>query len=253
MLYLVYDAWVRDAVTKEMVTSLAGQQVQIVYRDTTTPAVIVDAAGDPIPDSLLTVTALITTPRFWIDTTSPADLYLDWYDAGSGARGPVDFDAVLRDAALAAQAAAEAALGTADATLGAAQAAPIIRRTLDYTIQAADPDLWSILDGAGDTIMALNEWGGLRGYPRAYPWFDALVRAILVDGQSGAGIGNALEVEDRRTGRLADRLWGVRWLDGRMVQGDQLVGATYTLNLWETLDDVPASLPPGTLIAQKGD
>lgn len=253
MAYPIYSAPVRDAVTGEFNQALVGEQVQIVTRGTTTPYPILNAADDPIPDSLVTVQSSFCTPTVYIDSETPETVYLDWYHAGSGARGPVDFEEVLRQIVMDALAEIVAAAGTADVTLAAPQLAPIIRRTLDYVIQATDTDLWQVLDGNGDPIMVLNEWGALRGYPRAYPWFDSLVRAILVDGQSGAGDGNALEVEDRRTGRLADRLWGVRWLDGRMVQGDQLVGATYTLNLWESLDDVPASLPPGTLIAQKGD
>lgn len=122
-LYRVTDAQVRDAITGELNRDLVGQQVQIVVRDTTTPFPIQDGAGDPIASSLVTVTPVFTTPWFWIDTTTPADLYLDWYHAGSGARGPVDFDAVLRDAALGAQAAAESSADSAEASATAAQAA----------------------------------------------------------------------------------------------------------------------------------
>lgn len=106
-LYRVNDAQVRDAVTGELNTALAGQPVQIVVRDTTTPFPIQNGAGDPITDSLVAVTPTFTTPWFWIDVADPSDLYLDWYHAGSGARGPVDFDAVSRDAARAAATSAE--------------------------------------------------------------------------------------------------------------------------------------------------
>lgn len=98
-IYRVDDAQVRDAVTGELNTGLVGQQIQIVVRDTTTAYPIQDAAADPIPSSLLTVTPVFTTPRFWVDTTTPADLYLDWYHASSGVRGPVNFDAALRELA----------------------------------------------------------------------------------------------------------------------------------------------------------
>lgn len=121
-LYRVDDAQVRDAVTGELNTALVGQQVQIVVRDTTTPFPIEDSAGDPITDSLLTVTPVFTTPRFWIDTTTPADLYLDWYHASSGARGPVSFDAVLRDAAATAVVEAAASAAAAAASLAELQA-----------------------------------------------------------------------------------------------------------------------------------
>lgn len=98
-IYRVDDAQVRNAVTGELDTGLVGQQVQIVVRDTTTAYPIQDAAGDPIPSSLVTVTPVFTTPRFYIDVDDPTDLYLDWYDVGGGARGPVNFEAVLRQLA----------------------------------------------------------------------------------------------------------------------------------------------------------
>src|SRR5687768_16417166 len=108
--YRIDNAEVRDAVTDELNTALVGQQIQVVVEDTTTPYPIQDAAADPITGSLLTVQAPGTVPRFYINTGTPANLYLDWYHAASGARGAFDFNRVLRDATLAAQAAAEAAL-----------------------------------------------------------------------------------------------------------------------------------------------
>jgi hypothetical protein len=95
-MYPIYPEQVLDATTYEPNQALVGQQVQVVTRNTTTPYPIYDAAGDPISDSLVTVTAAVSTPTFYIDTDTPETVYLDWYDAGSGQRGPIDFEEVLR-------------------------------------------------------------------------------------------------------------------------------------------------------------
>jgi len=121
--YRVDGAQVLEAVTYLPVRELVGQQVQIVLRDTTTPAPIVDETSTPIPGSMMTVNSFVAIPRFWINTTTPADLYLDWYDAASGARGPVDFEKVLRDEAVAARVAAEAARDSAAASEASAETA----------------------------------------------------------------------------------------------------------------------------------
>lgn len=112
MLYRVDGAQVRDAITGELNRDLVGQPIRIVVRDTTTPFPIQDNAGDPIPDSDLIVMATFEIPWFWIDAVTPADLYLDWLHVASGARGPVNFEAVLREMARAAQAAGDAAVKT---------------------------------------------------------------------------------------------------------------------------------------------
>lgn len=122
---MVPNAPVYDAVTGDPNEALRGQQIQIIdgLVSTPTPFPIQDVATDPIPSSLLTVQSAFRLPTFYIDTATPADLYLDWYHAASGARGRVDFDAALRDAALAAQVAAEAAADDAGAANEAAQTA----------------------------------------------------------------------------------------------------------------------------------
>lgn len=129
-LYRVDDAQVRAVATGELLTSLVGQPVQIVTRDTTSPVEILDDTGSPIPDSTLTVTGVFTVPRFWLDVEDPTELYLDWYDPASGVQGPVEFEAVLRDAALRARDAAETSAIAAAASAEAAQgaAAPITGR-----------------------------------------------------------------------------------------------------------------------------
>lgn len=112
----VQTAQVRDVETGQLRRELVGQPVQIVHQDTATPAAILDAAdGSPIPDSMVQVLETFETPQFWMDVESPADTYLDWLDPGSGARGPVDFDIPLRDAARSAQEAAEVAASSAAA------------------------------------------------------------------------------------------------------------------------------------------
>lgn len=113
-LYRVDDAQVRDVETGGLLAALVGRPVQIVLRDTTTPATILDETGGQIPGSTLTVTPVYTVPRFWIETEDAAGLYLDWLDPASGVRGGVQFEAVLRDATLIAQdAASEAAVSAA--------------------------------------------------------------------------------------------------------------------------------------------
>ena len=110
----VQTAQVRDVETGQLRRELVGQPVQIVHQGTSTPAAILDAAdGSPIPDSMVQVLETFETPQFWMDVESPADTYLDWLDPGSGARGPVDFDIPLRDAARSAQEAAEVAASSA--------------------------------------------------------------------------------------------------------------------------------------------
>lgn len=120
VLYRIDDAQVRDAETGALLRVLVGQQVQIVLRDTTNPAPILDETSSPIAGSLLTVNPSIAVPRFWIDTVTPSDLYLDWLDPVSNARGPVEFDAVLRDAA---QAARESANDSAESAAASAESA----------------------------------------------------------------------------------------------------------------------------------
>lgn len=107
-MYPIYPEQVLDATTYEPNQALVGQQVQVVTRNTTTPYPIFTAAGDPIPDSLVTVTAAVSTPTFYIDTDTPETVYLDWYDAGSGQRGPIDFEEVVRQTMLDARDAMEA-------------------------------------------------------------------------------------------------------------------------------------------------
>ena len=99
MPYKVPNAPVRDAVTGEFNQNLVGQQVQIVLEDTTTPFPILNGAGDPIPSSLVTVQSSFCMPTYWFETEDLTELYLDWYHAGSGARGSVDFSAAFRQLA----------------------------------------------------------------------------------------------------------------------------------------------------------
>lgn len=112
MLYRVDGAQVRNADTGEVHRDLVGQAIRIVIRDTTTAFPIQDNAGDPISDSDLIVIPTFEIPWFWIDTDTPADLYLDWLHVASGVRGSVNFEAVLREAIRAAQETANAAVKT---------------------------------------------------------------------------------------------------------------------------------------------
>lgn len=170
-LWRVDDAQVRAVGTGELLTSLVGQPVQIVTRDTTSPVVILDDTSSPIPDSLLTVTGVFTVPRFWIDAADPSELYLDWYDPASGVQGPVEFEAVLRDAAMAARDAAQAAAVSAAASAEAAQtaAAPITGRlavantaTLNLTM-TGEGELEAPYEITGEVVGAAPETLPLGG------------------------------------------------------------------------------------------
>lgn len=156
MLYRVNGAQVRDAITGELNRDLVGQPIQIVVRDTTTPFPIQDNAGDPIPDSELIVMGTMEIPWFWIDAASPADLYLDWLHVASGARGPVDFDAVLRDEARAARVAAEAAADVAEAANDAAQAVltGALANVVVRVVHRDDPDF------ARPPVLGPVDWVG---------------------------------------------------------------------------------------------
>lgn len=137
-IYRIDSAPVRDAVTGEFNTALVGQQVQIVVRDTTTPYPIQDAAADPIASSLLTVQPSFCVPTFYIDTATPSTVYLDWYDAASGARGAVSFEEVLRQSVLAAEASSSASATSADASADAAEA--VLGTMATYIAQAVHRD-----------------------------------------------------------------------------------------------------------------
>ena len=154
------DAQVRDAVTGELIQGLVGQQVKIVTRDTTTPFPIYDAIGDPIPGSVVTVTPVFTVPRIWVDVTTPADVYLDWYDEASGVRGPVDFDRALRDSAAAAAASASASASAATTAQAAAETAasaaaaalPVGGTTGQSLVKLSNTDRhvgWATVSGGG--------------------------------------------------------------------------------------------------------
>lgn len=129
-LWRVDDAQVRDVNSGRLLSELIGQSVQIVHRGTTSPADILDETQSPVPGAMLTVGPVYNIPRFWVDIEDPSGLYLDWLDPVSGARGGVEFEAVLRDAAIKAGAgvndarvAAEAAAVSAAAAAAAAEAA----------------------------------------------------------------------------------------------------------------------------------
>ena len=154
----------------------------------------------------------------------------------------------------------------ANETRTGAATTPWITENIDYVLTSGDSDHLRILV-QGVTKFWMNEWGAIRG-TSPFNWGDALVRAIretgdgISDGTGVAGSGRALEVVDRRIVSPPDVataehttpssvMWGVRWKDGRMVQGGALVGAVYTLDSSEDETDIPASLPAGTLIVRK--
>ena len=94
-----------------------------------------------------------------------------------------------------------------------------------------------------------NEWGAFRG-TSPYAWGDALFRAIRDNGD-GITSGYAYELVDRRTGASNRIMFGISWVDGKMRQGGADVGTVFTLTAAQTTGDIPANLPPGTLIVKR--
>lgn len=137
-MYPIFPAWVLDAETLEPNEALKGQQIQVVARGTTTPYPIFDAASDPISSSLVTVTQAASTPTVYIDTVTPETVYLDWYDAGSGNRGPINFEEVLRRTILDARAATEASADSSAASASASEA--VLATMATYIAQAVHRD-----------------------------------------------------------------------------------------------------------------
>lgn len=140
--YRVYGAPVRNKVTGEVDPALVGDQVTIVTRGTTTPFAIQDGAGDPIPDSALTVQSAHVLPAFDFVSATPAAVYLDWYHAESGDSGQILFEEVLREIATDAQEAAEAAADSAAAANEAVQAtvAALQANLVTRVVHRDDPD-----------------------------------------------------------------------------------------------------------------
>ena len=86
--------------------------------------------------------------------------------------------------------------------------------------ETTDPNTTELYVG-GILRGYLNEWRALRGRNPYTTFADALVRAIVGNGDNTAG--NAFELVDRRTGAPTTVLWGVNWGNGRMTQGGQNV------------------------------
>jgi hypothetical protein len=171
---MVPNAPVRDAVTGEFHTGLVGEPVQIIdgLISTPTPYPIQDAAGDPIPSSLVTVQSSFSLPTYYVDTASPADLYMDWYHAGSGARGRVDFDAVLRDAAAASATSSAASAASAAASEAATAEFTALRNWVDLgnttrnivaDPRATDASRWGSNAGTGGVVNEAMVTGATDG------------------------------------------------------------------------------------------
>ena len=140
---------------------------------------------------------------------------------------------------------------TTIATLTTTPSSPQFRRNLTYALDVNDPNIAEVAI-SGVTKFWHNEWGAIRG-TSPYNWGDAMVRAIRSNGD-GITQGNALELVDRRSSAPASPgniMWGVRWTDGRMVQGGAQVGSVFVLNANQSASDIPAALPAGTLIVRK--
>lgn len=223
-MYPIYPAWVLDATTLLPNAALKGQQVQVVTRNTTTPYPIFDAASDPIPSSLVTVTQAATTPTVYIDTETPETVYLDWYDAGSGNRGPINFEEVSRQSAAAAHAAADAAYAELVAYVEAHPGGG----TMDHGALSglADDDHTQYLNGAR---------GDLRYYPRE----DAA--ALIAAAVAAAAAANRARANHTGTQAIAS----IENLESRLAALEAGGGGGSGILLIPEGDDVPVGTPPG--------
>lgn len=198
-MYPIYPAWVFDATTLLPNAALKGQQVQVVTRNTTTPYPIFDAAGDPIPSSLVTVTEAASTPTVYIDTLTPETVYLDWYDAASGARGPIWFEEVSRQSAVGAKAEAAASATSSAASADAAEA--VLGTMATYIAQAVHRDdadfarpevlgpVWWVGTVVPNNMQSIDMFftadpsvgGGFTGAmdPFTFPWRAYSLRRLL--------------------------------------------------------------------------
>ncbi len=155
---------------------------------------------------------------------------------------------------------------TTNVTMSTIPSGSQFSRNITYTLATDNPDIAQIAIN-GIVKYWHNEWGAIRG-TSPYNWGDSLVRAIrstgdgISDGTGSAGSGRALEVVDRRITSPpnittsehltpSNVMWGVRWKDGRMVQGGNMVGSVYVLDATQSASDIPATLPAGTLIVRK--
>lgn len=127
-------------------------------------------------------------------------------------------------------------------------AAVMLKNVNRPTVVVEDPDE-SQFSVAGTVRSWWNEWRALRGRNPYSAYADALVRAVVMDGDFTNG--HAFEIEDRRTTNGITTIWGVHWGTGQMTLQDQLVGLVYTLDAGDTEDDVPPLLPQGTLIMRR--
>lgn len=120
--------------------------------------------------------------------------------------------------------------------------------TLDYTPNVADPNLKETrarhFSSAALRLVAWWNEQNLFRFVRNTSWGDSGVRAIRENGD-GTDVGNCIELEDRRTGAPASKLFGIGW-DGGVVQNDLPVGLVYFHT--DALDPLPAGLRPGTLV-----
>lgn len=209
----------RDARSGDPVLWLEGHRVQIVARDTTTPAsVYEDAAGQVlVPESLMIVLRRIELPTFFYDPTLGP---IDWWHPATGLRGPLSSEQELADAVAAmstrvdevADVTSRVASDAADLTILAASVleqaqqatggqgfvilddpdAPpppgTLPRTLIVTpLSDITPDSFTVMTGPGNVTTATGSSGATSDITLAIPSNTAVgdLLTLTVASQSG--------------------------------------------------------------------
>lgn len=165
-------------------------------------------------------------------------------DTGAtGVPGTTDYNALTNKPTIPTTAAQVGAVASS-ATFSSTVAAPLQKTSLNFTLDTSSSDLSQVYLNS-KKISWRNEWGALRG-TSPYTWGDSLVRAVR-DDTDGVTAGNAVELQDRRTGAGSNIMWGRRWTDGALVRNGIKMADSIVLG---STDPVPANLPAGTIIVR---
>lgn len=180
------------------------------------------------------------------DSTVPGPQGPQGAKGDTGATGPAgttDYNALSNKPTIPTTAAQVGAV-PASVTYSSTVANSIQKTWLNFTLDTSSADLSQVYLNS-KKVSWRNEWGALRG-TSPYTWGDALVRAVR-DDTDNVTAGNAVELQDRRTGANSNIMWGRRWTDGALVRNGIKMADSIVLG---PSDPVPTGLPAGTIIVR---